>query len=89
MARALINVPKTAKRGQIIEIKTLISHVMETGFRRTETGAIIPRNILTEFIGSDLGEFGHELDALAFPARQGRAGLPESEVSEPHIGQQA
>ena len=50
MARALINVPKTAKRGQIIEIKTLISHVMETGFRRTETGAIIPRNILTELV---------------------------------------
>lgn len=50
MARALINVPKTAKRGQIIEIKTLISHVMETGFRRTETGVIIPRNILTELV---------------------------------------
>jgi sulfur-oxidizing protein SoxZ len=50
MARALINVPKTAKRGQVIEIKSLISHVMETGFRRTETGEIIPRNILTELI---------------------------------------
>ncbi len=50
MARALINVPKTAKRGQIVEIKTLISHIMETGFRRTETGAIIPRNILTELV---------------------------------------
>ena len=48
MARALINVPKTAKRGQIIEIKTLISHIMETGFRRTETGELIPRNIITE-----------------------------------------
>ena len=50
MARALINVPKTAKRGQVIEIKTLISHIMETGFRRTETGQIIPRNILTELL---------------------------------------
>ena len=50
MARALINVPKTAKRGQVIEIKTLISHVMETGFRRTETGEVIPRNILTELL---------------------------------------
>ena len=26
MARALINVPPKAKRGEIIEIKTLISH---------------------------------------------------------------
>jgi sulfur-oxidizing protein SoxZ len=49
MARTLVNVPPRAKRGQIIEIKTLISHVMETGFRRTETGAPIPRDIITEF----------------------------------------
>ena len=47
MARALINVPKTAKRGQIIEIKTLISHIMETGFRRNNVGQPIPRNIIT------------------------------------------
>lgn len=48
MARALINVPKTAKRGQVIEIKSLISHIMETGFRRTDTGEVIPRNLITE-----------------------------------------
>jgi len=56
MARALINVPKSAKRAQIIEIKTLISHIMETGFRRTETGQIIPRNILTELLCTYNGE---------------------------------
>ena len=56
MARALINVPKSAKRGQIIEIKTLISHIMETGFRRTETGQIIPRNIITELLCTYNGE---------------------------------
>lgn len=50
MARALINVPNTAKRGQVIEIKSLISHIMETGFRRTETGQVIPRNIITELL---------------------------------------
>jgi sulfur-oxidizing protein SoxZ len=49
MARTLVNVPSKAKRGQIIEIKTLISHIMETGFRRTETGKPIPRDIITEF----------------------------------------
>ena len=49
MAAALINVPKKAKRGDIIEIKTLMSHIMETGFRRTATGDIIPRNIITSF----------------------------------------
>jgi sulfur-oxidizing protein SoxZ len=49
MPSALINVPATAKRGDIIEIKTLMSHIMETGFRHTETGAAIPRNIITSF----------------------------------------
>jgi sulfur-oxidizing protein SoxZ len=50
MARTLVNVPPRAKRGQIIEIKTLISHIMETGFRRTETGEPIPRDIITDFV---------------------------------------
>jgi sulfur-oxidizing protein SoxZ len=50
MARTLVNVPPKAKRGQIIEIKTLISHIMETGFRRTETGEPIPRDIITDFV---------------------------------------
>jgi len=50
VASALINVPARAKRGEIIEIKTLISHVMETGFRRTQVGAVIPRNIIRRFV---------------------------------------
>jgi len=49
MAAALINVPATAKRGDIIEIKALMSHIMETGYRHTETGEVIPRNIITSF----------------------------------------
>ncbi len=49
MASALINVPATAKRGEVIEIKTLMSHIMETGFRHTVTGAVIPRDIITNF----------------------------------------
>lgn len=49
MARALINVPPRAKRGEIITIKTLISHRMETGFRYTSAGAHVPRDIITTF----------------------------------------
>lgn len=49
MPSALINVPAKAKRGEIIEIKTLMSHIMETGYRRTATGEIIPRDIVTSF----------------------------------------
>ena len=48
-ARALINVPRKARRGDVIEIKTLISHVMETGYRHSNTGEIIPRDIITSF----------------------------------------
>jgi sulfur-oxidizing protein SoxZ len=50
MASALINVPKKAKRGEVIEIKTLMSHIMETGYRRTATGEIVPRDIITSFV---------------------------------------
>ena len=50
MARALINVPARARRGEIIEIKTLVSHAMETGYRRTQLGALIPRDIISRFV---------------------------------------
>jgi sulfur-oxidizing protein SoxZ len=50
MARALINVPKAAKRGEVIAIKTLISHVMETGYRPGDTGLAIPRDIINLFV---------------------------------------
>jgi sulfur-oxidizing protein SoxZ len=49
MAAALINVPKKARRGDIIEIKTLMSHIMETGFRHTAAGKLVPRDIITAF----------------------------------------
>jgi sulfur-oxidizing protein SoxZ len=50
MASALINVPAKAKRGQIIEIRTLMSHIMETGFRHTAAGELVPRDIITSFV---------------------------------------
>jgi sulfur-oxidizing protein SoxZ len=49
MANALVTVPKTAKRGEVIEIRTLVSHNMETGYRRTERGVPIPRDIVRSF----------------------------------------
>ena len=49
MASALINVPARAKRGDTIEIKTLMSHIMETGYRHTATGEVVPRDIITSF----------------------------------------
>jgi sulfur-oxidizing protein SoxZ len=56
MARTLINVPPKAKKGQVIEIKTLISHIMETGYRRDEVGAVVQRDIINAFVCTYNGE---------------------------------
>jgi sulfur-oxidizing protein SoxZ len=50
MARTLINVPKKAKKGEIIAIRTLISHEMETGYRHDNVGKRIPRDIISLFV---------------------------------------
>ena len=50
MAKALIRVPAEAKKGEAIEIKTLISHPMESGQRRDNLGQPIPRQILNRFV---------------------------------------
>ena len=47
--KVIVTVPKQAKRGQVIEIKTLAQHAMETGFRRTQYGVPIPRDIIRSF----------------------------------------
>lgn len=48
MARVLLNLPKTAKPGEIVTVKLLISHPMESGQRHDETGKTVPRNIIHE-----------------------------------------
>ena len=55
-ARALINIPKGAKRGDIVEIKTLLSHPMETGFRTGADGKLVPRDIIEKFVCTYKGE---------------------------------
>ena len=40
MARTLINMPSSAKRGDVIEIRTLIAHPMETGWRPGSDGKL-------------------------------------------------
>jgi len=52
VAGALINVPERAKRGEIVEIKTLISHPMETGYRRNQSGARVERDIIRLFVAT-------------------------------------
>jgi sulfur-oxidizing protein SoxZ len=49
MARTLIHAPRSARRGEVIEIRTLISHPMETGFRRDSDGRPMPRDLIRRF----------------------------------------
>jgi len=50
IGRALVHVPATAKRGETIEIKAMVAHVMETGYRIGVTGKPIPRDIINQFV---------------------------------------
>lgn len=49
MARALIHMPATARRNEVLEIRALIGHPMETGYRPGPDGKPLPRDILTHF----------------------------------------
>jgi sulfur-oxidizing protein SoxZ len=40
---------KEAKKGELVEVKALVSHVMETGLRKDSAGNVIPRKILNRF----------------------------------------
>jgi sulfur-oxidizing protein SoxZ len=49
MASALITMPLSAKAGSTIEIRTLIGHPMETGFRPGADGKVLPANLIRTF----------------------------------------
>ena len=57
-----VRVPANAKLGELIEIKTLISHVMESGQRRDPAGAVIPRRIINKFTAAFNGKMVFEAD---------------------------
>jgi len=44
-----LKIPKEAKKGETIEIKTLLPHIMESGQRKDKDGATIPRKIINKF----------------------------------------
>lgn len=51
-----VRMPATAKAGEIIEVKTLISHVMESGQRKDAAGKLIPRHIINKFTATFNGQ---------------------------------
>jgi sulfur-oxidizing protein SoxZ len=45
-SRALVNAPKSARTGDIIPIRTLVQHPMETGYRKDADGQPLPRDLV-------------------------------------------
>lgn len=56
MSTARIRLPQNIKKGDIVEVKTLITHTMESGQRRDSAGNAIPRKILNKFACSYNGK---------------------------------
>ncbi|MEQ1805074.1 MAG: thiosulfate oxidation carrier complex protein SoxZ [Burkholderiaceae bacterium] len=65
MARTLIHMPGSARRGEVLQIRTLIGHAMETGYRVDAQGRLVPRDIIRRFTCRYNGEvvFAAELFA--------------------------
>lgn len=51
-----VRMPATARAGEVIEVKTLISHEMETGQRKDASGNAIPRKIIRQFTATFNGK---------------------------------
>jgi sulfur-oxidizing protein SoxZ len=49
MGAARVRMPASAKQGEVIEIRTLVQHPMESGFRLDNTGKEIARHIIQSF----------------------------------------
>lgn len=78
-----LRLPAQVKAGDVIEIRTLITHVMETGQRRNAEGQEIARDIIRRFEARFDGELIFAMDLapaisanpyIAFPFRAERAG---------------
>ena len=50
MADARIQVPASVRPGEAFEVKIIIRHPMETGFRLTDDGVKVPRNLVRELL---------------------------------------
>jgi sulfur-oxidizing protein SoxZ len=61
-----VKVPKTAAVGDVITIKTLISHKMESGQRKDDDGNLIPRSIINRFTADFNGQ--NVIDVVIEPA---------------------
>lgn len=47
---ARVQIPKAAKRGDVVEIRIAIQHPMETGFRFDDAGKAAPKNVVNKLV---------------------------------------
>jgi sulfur-oxidizing protein SoxZ len=66
MSKPRVKVPKKAKAGDIVQIKTLMRHKMETGLRKDKkTGKKIPQQIIKRFTATFNGREVFSTDLFA------------------------
>lgn len=77
-----VKVPKSASAGEVVTIKTLISHKMETGLRKDGDGNIIPRSIINrmtvEFNGTSVLDVEMQPAISTNPFFEFEAKIPEA-----------
>ena len=82
MSRPRVKLPKKAAAGEIITIKTLVNHKMESGQRKDKEGNTIPRLIINSFQCNFNGTpvFSCEIEPAvsANPVMEFTAKVPES-----------
>lgn len=66
-----IVMPASAKKGEVIEIRTIVQHPMETGYRRDHRGVVIPRDIIKRYTVTYAGN-----EVFTADATQGVAANP-------------
>lgn len=49
MANSIISFKARAEPNELIEVRALIAHPMETGFRTNDSGKLVARNIIESF----------------------------------------
>lgn len=57
-----VKAPKEASKDEVVTVKTLISHKMESGQRKDKEGNLIPRQIINHFTAKFNGETVFEVD---------------------------
>jgi sulfur-oxidizing protein SoxZ len=65
MVEPRVRLPDKVKKGEPFEIKTLITHPMETGQRKDDQGRVIPRMIVNKFVCRLNGEAVFSADLAA------------------------